>query len=145
MERLQARGFIHDGLGSMREISPPSGYETSDAPPRLIALLGAGIGFFFLATPFLLLALFPGTPGRGGIAGNLPTPPAPVLQTDPRGDLARFRADETRKLNSAGWIDRDNGIVRIPVARAMQLLSQRGLSGWPGAARGHSAPALPQP
>jgi hypothetical protein len=30
-------------------------------------------------------------------------------------------------LNTYGWIDRQNGIVRLPIDRAMQLLLQRGL------------------
>jgi len=129
----------------MREISPPSGYEISDAPPRLVALLAAGIGLFLVAAPLLLLAVFPDAAYRGGIAGDLPRPPAPVLQTNPRNDLMRFRADEEVRLNSAGWIDRDRGVIRIPVARAMQLLSQRGLAGWPGPVRERGAPAPPQP
>lgn len=129
----------------MREISPPSGYEISDAPPRLVALLAAGIGLFLIATPFLLLMVFPGAAHRGGIAGDLPTPPAPVLQTQPENDLTRFRAGEEAKLNSAGWVDRDRGVVRVPVARAMQLLSERGLAGWPGPAREPVAPVQPQP
>lgn len=129
----------------MREISPPSGYEISDAPPQLIALLAAGIGLFLIATPFLLLLVFPGAAYRDGIGGNLPTPPVPVLQTHPRSDLAQFRANEDAKLDSAGWIDRDRGVVHIPVRRAMQLLSQRGLAGWPGPAREPATPAPPQP
>jgi hypothetical protein len=31
------------------------------------------------------------------------------------------------RLNSYGWMDRSNGIVHIPIARAMELLLQRGL------------------
>jgi hypothetical protein len=128
----------------MRQISPPSGYEISDAPPRLVALLAAGIGLFVLAAPFLLMMVFPGATHRGGIAGDLPQPPPPVLQADPRGDLARFRAKEEATLRSAGWVDRDHGVVRIPVTRAMELLSQRGLAGWPGPAHDQAAPP-PQP
>ena len=31
------------------------------------------------------------------------------------------------ELNSYGWVDRTNGIVRIPIDRAMDLILQRGL------------------
>jgi hypothetical protein len=129
----------------MREISPPSGYETSDAPARLIASLAAGIGLFVLATPFVLLLVFPGAANRGGIGGDLPQPPAPMLQAHPQSDLARFRAAEDTTLHSAGWVDRDHGVIRIPLARAIQLLSQRGLDGWPGPARAPAAPPPSQP
>jgi hypothetical protein len=30
-------------------------------------------------------------------------------------------------LNTYGWIDRQNGIVRLPIDRAMELLLERGL------------------
>jgi hypothetical protein len=75
--------------------------------------------------------VFPGSGSRGGIQGELKTPPGPRLQTSARADLARFRAHEEQTLNSYGWIDRNKGLVRIPIERAMNLLAQRGLPGWP--------------
>lgn len=35
--------------------------------------------------------------------------------------LSEIRSNETVSLNSAAWIDRDRGIVRLPIDRAMQL------------------------
>ncbi|MGA7613619.1 MAG: hypothetical protein WBX15_00430 [Thermoanaerobaculia bacterium] len=55
------------------------------------------------------------------------TPPAPNLQTDPPRDMALFRAEETKQLDQAGWVDRKNGIVRIPIEEAMKEVVQRGL------------------
>jgi hypothetical protein len=40
-----------------------------------------------------------------------------------------MRQDEDQILGSYGWIDRQKGIVRLPIARAIDLLSQRGLPG----------------
>jgi hypothetical protein len=54
--------------------------------------------------------------------------PAPREQVSPRVDLETFRAQENAELNSYGWIDRQAGTVRIPIARAMELLSQRAAS-----------------
>ena len=54
-------------------------------------------------------------------------PPEPRLQTNPRGDLLELRQKEDRILNSYGWIDRDAGVVRIPIERAMALTAARGL------------------
>jgi hypothetical protein len=56
-------------------------------------------------------------------------PPLPRLQTSPVLDLKRMRQDEDQILGSYGWIDRQKGIVRLPIARAIDLLSQRGLPG----------------
>lgn len=60
------------------------------------------------------------TPGRMGVA-------APQLQTSPAADLIRVRGHEDRMLDGYGWVDREAGVARIPVERAMELLVQRGL------------------
>jgi hypothetical protein len=36
-------------------------------------------------------------------------------------------AEENAALATYGWVDRDAGIVRIPIERAMELLVLRGL------------------
>jgi hypothetical protein len=54
-------------------------------------------------------------------------PPEPRLQTDPREDLSELRAREDAILRSYGWVDRNAGVVRIPIDRAMELTLQRGL------------------
>jgi DNA-binding GntR family transcriptional regulator len=36
-------------------------------------------------------------------------------------------AAETAILHSYGWVDRDAGIVRIPIERAIEILAERGL------------------
>src|SRR5947209_13701872 len=55
------------------------------------------------------------------------SPPAPVLQPDPVADLHQMRAQEDQILQGYAWVDRGAGKVRIPIARAMQLLVERGL------------------
>ena len=54
-------------------------------------------------------------------------PPEPRLQTDPRQDLADMRAKEDEQLQSYGWVDRNAGVVRIPIDAAMKLTLERGL------------------
>lgn len=53
--------------------------------------------------------------------------PGPNLQINPSADLATHRAREEEELTTYGWVDRDAGVVRIPIARAMERLIQRGL------------------
>jgi hypothetical protein len=53
--------------------------------------------------------------------------PQPQLQLNPHDDLVSLRAREDMVLNGYGWVDRTNGVVRIPVERAIELLAQRGL------------------
>ena len=38
-----------------------------------------------------------------------------------------MRAEEDQILGSYGWIDRERGIVRVPIDRAITLLAQKGL------------------
>ena len=58
---------------------------------------------------------------------TMETKAVPHLQLQPEVDLKRFRASEEEELNSYGWVNRTAGVVRIPIAQAMDLLLQRGL------------------
>jgi len=62
-------------------------------------------------------------------------PPEPRLQTDPRDDLTHLRDTEDRVLESYGWVDRDAGVVRIPIDQAMRLVVERGLPARPETSR----------
>ncbi|MGB7256954.1 MAG: hypothetical protein WBD48_02620 [Pseudolabrys sp.] len=117
----------------MSDVSHPNDYERSDADPRLVGAIALGLAIFLIAVPFLLLAIYPGADRLGGIDANLPVPPAPRLQINPKLDLDRLRAQENARLSTFGWADRDRQIAHIPIERAMELLSQRGLAGWPSA------------
>ncbi|MBX6741121.1 MAG: hypothetical protein IRY87_03620 [Acetobacteraceae bacterium] len=52
--------------------------------------------------------------------------PPPGLQSNPPGDLRAFRARQQAELESYGWADREHGLVRIPIQRAMQIIAGRG-------------------
>ena len=59
--------------------------------------------------------------------GQKKTPPAPNLQTQPFKDVYLLRQGEAEKLESYSWIDKADGITRIPIDRAMELTLERGL------------------
>jgi hypothetical protein len=54
-------------------------------------------------------------------------PPEPRLQINPRQDLADLRAREDQTLASYGWVDKNNGVVRIPIDEAIKVTLERGL------------------
>jgi hypothetical protein len=54
-------------------------------------------------------------------------PPGPLLQEHPAQDLADYRDAQDREVHAYGWVDRQSGVVRIDVDRAMALLAERGL------------------
>jgi len=72
-------------------------------------------------------------------------PPEPRLEEVPAIDLQEMRAAEDQVLHNYKWLDQPNGIVRIPIDRAMELIAQRGLparkeSGPQSAAAGVTVP-----
>jgi hypothetical protein len=105
-------------------------YERSDVSAHVLAMLAAGIGLFLFVTPYLLAALYPEAAHQAGV-GILPQPPSPRLQTDAAADLAALRQAESARLSGYGWVERAEGLVRIPISRALALTAERGLPGWP--------------
>jgi len=55
------------------------------------------------------------------------TPPEPRLEPYPLAPRAKLRAEEEEILTTYGWVDKDRGLVRVPIDRAMELLVERGL------------------
>ena len=54
-------------------------------------------------------------------------PSGTVLQSDPHAELVVIRQIEDSVLSTYGWVDKDSGIVRIPIDQAMELLLKKGL------------------
>ena len=61
------------------------------------------------------------------IADENRLPPEPRLQINPREDLRDLRAKEDELLRSYGWVDKNAGVVRIPIDDAIRLTLERGL------------------
>jgi len=54
-----------------------------------------------------------------------PVPPDPRLQINPQEDLTTYLQAQRQTLNSYGWVSRDEGRVRIPISRAMELVAEQ--------------------
>ena len=115
---------------SEKELSPAQ-HEPTDVGESYawitVVMLVAGV----LILSLIVLVLYPRSISYRMLQLPLPTFPGPELQASPREDMARFYADEMRRLNSTGWIDKQRGIVHIPVADAMRLTAQQGIPDWP--------------
>src|SRR6266511_3050364 len=128
---------------SMNETAPPSdrvakperGDETRDADVRIVALLCVGL-LILIGGVLLLLGgiydYFIARQTRSGGPFSVPAvtrqlPPEPRLLVNPTRNLQEMRAREDEVLHSYGWVDRQAGIVRIPIDRAIDLLVERGL------------------
>jgi hypothetical protein len=54
-------------------------------------------------------------------------PPAPRLQQFPRTEYYEHYVSEQQKLESYGWVNKDAGVVHIPIEEAMRLTLERGV------------------
>jgi hypothetical protein len=119
------------------------GHEERDVYPRPIVLAVLGLvavsaaAFVAMHLLFNLLAAFEAreTAAPSPLAGTygLKEAPAPHLQTSPLHDLVDLRARDAAALHEYAWVDRDAGVVRIPIERAIALLAERGLPARPAA------------
>ncbi|HJU41951.1 MAG TPA: hypothetical protein VJ691_04020 [Vicinamibacterales bacterium] len=53
--------------------------------------------------------------------------PTPALQKQPFHDITALRQEEAGRLGTYGWVDKEGGVARIPIDRAMEILLQKGL------------------
>ena len=53
--------------------------------------------------------------------------PDPRLEQNERGQLLDVVQQQDKILDSYDWVDQKDGVVRIPIDKAMELLAQRGL------------------
>lgn len=131
--------------------SDHTGHEVSDAKNRPLVMLAIGLTLLALVTFFGMRALFVSfsereralDEPRHPLALGIEVPPEPRLEPMPGYDLpplgadgerpfatrglAAHRLQEQATLDSYGWIDRQTGIVRVPIERAIELTLSQGL------------------
>ncbi len=130
-------------------MSEERGYEKRDVSPRVIAALVVGLAALTFVAAVLMWGSFAYFQERAERARESPSPlreervlpPPPRLQVAPEVDLQAVRQKEEERLNGYGWVDRDAGVVRIPIERAMELLVQRGMPVRPNAPSRGFAPS----
>jgi hypothetical protein len=58
-------------------------------------------------------------------------PPGPLLQRNPQQDMQEAATEQDALLHNYGWVDKEAGVVRIPIERAIELTLERGLPSQP--------------
>ena len=114
-----------------------AGYEHTDASVWTIAKFGLwlaiaaviihiGLGFMY---SMLIEQSKDLSAPRFPLAANREAalPAAPRLQQFPRNDIYEFRLKEEAELHGYGWIDKNAGVVRIPIEDAMRRVLEQGL------------------
>jgi hypothetical protein len=122
-------------LGHDQRADLPPGYELSDLKPGAIVLFALGL-VIAVALAVVITSLFIHYRALQHARHEAPVPrlarereaaPEPRLQIDGQNEVRQMRAAEETALSSYGWVDKDAGIVKIPVKRAMEILAQKGL------------------
>jgi hypothetical protein len=152
----------HDNHDETYTSNPGVMYESSDANAR--AIYGFGIGLAILGAICALatwgglraLEAYEDHQDKARMAANpmipeermkMATPtaahefPTPQLQRDDATEMNEEIAEENAKLTHYQWVDQGQGIVRIPIDQAMQLVLQHGLPARPAGESAAAAPA----
>ena len=128
-------------LGKTNATAREPAHETTDVSIKWIAVVLSAFVVSAVVLHFALAGLqvgfkkqterldrrLPGRIAEPAISTAITRFPDPTLQTSSRDDLQAFRACEEAQLNEYGWIDKTAGVVRIPIDRAIDILSERGL------------------
>ena len=111
---------------------PGLGHETTDVNVWAVGKFGIALVVVCLMSIALLWGLlryFQSEQATSMATSVEPTKlfPQPRLQRTPILDLRAIRAEEDQLLNSYAWVDQKQGVVRIPVSLAIDVLAKRGL------------------
>lgn len=119
------------------------GHEPRDirARPILLAFVALGITALLVqGLMYVVLARFTANDMRVSEPASplaatygMKAPPEPRLQVAPRDDLAGLHAREDALLHGYAWVDRQAGVARIPIDRAIEILAAGGGKGAAGA------------
>ncbi len=116
--------------------NPEVMHEVKDAAAKPVAYFLASLALLLLFTfvaVWLLFQFFESGAKHADAEQASPMadpnakPPGPLLQITPGGDMGAMLEREKKLAETYGWVNKASGIVRIPVARAMDLVSEKGL------------------
>ena len=124
--------------------SESKAYETRDVKLRPLVVFIAGlaiVGIVVYLVVFLMLRLFSGQAATedarvapssavsrpAPVPGEERLPPAPRIQVNPAADMNALRRQDAAVLTMYGWVDRQAGIVRVPIDVAMTQILDEGL------------------
>ena len=124
--------------------SESKAYETRDVKLRPLVVFTAGltvVGIVVYLVVFLMIRLFSGQAARedarvapsssvsrpAPATGEERLPPEPRIQVNAAADMEALRRQDAAVLTTYGWVDRQAGIVRIPIEVAMTQILDEGL------------------
>ncbi len=126
---------MSEELNSERIGQENEGYDKSDAEVKVVVLFLAGLAVLLVVVMFLMTGFYDFLEFKFERTGTevsplvdaLQIPPGPRLQANPAEELVLVQGWEEERLNSYQWVDEDTGTFRIPIDRAIQIVSETGL------------------
>lgn len=113
---------------------PRGHHEHKEADVRLVLIATGILIVVIIAACFVAVGVFnwlntsPPEAINSAIPVNPnPAPPVPRVLEHPWEELPEVHAHENQILYSYGWVDKANGVVRVPIGRAMDMLLAKGL------------------
>lgn len=118
----------------MNQTEPRRGHEARDMSVGAVALFAVGLIVGLVLVHFAASGMYQYFASR---PSHYPSPSplavtneqftGPHLLVNQSVDMEKLRATEEAALHSYGWVDREHGVVHIPIDRAMELLVESGL------------------
>jgi hypothetical protein len=128
------------------DVGTHGSYERQDLSPRGVIYFFVGLAVALVIIYFIVFGIYrvldsynkqnqatmspmvaPRADTRAVAPADTQAFPQPRLEESERTELREFIEDQDRMLATYNWIDKDKGIVQIPIDRAMDLIVQRGL------------------
>ena len=128
------------------ELGAHGSFEHEDLSPKSIIYFFAGLAVFLVVIYLISFGIYhalntvdeankttmspmvaPKADPRAVTPADTQAFPEPRLEESERTQLRTFIEDQDRKLATYNWVDKDKGVVQIPIDRAMDLIVQRGL------------------
>lgn len=148
-----ARGtgdVVQEATSPHAPVDPTNQASGDDIRPKVLWIIGISVIGCTWISILLLYPLFTyfkyertgGLDPAKALVYAPPQPPRPRNVAHPYQYLADIRKSEDGQLNHYYWVDKTKGVVAIPIARAIQILAQRGIppSPKPNAANQYYAP-----
>jgi hypothetical protein len=124
----------------------PGAYEHEDLSPRGVIYFMVGLAVLVVILYLIVFGMYrfldsyeqahqpamspmvaPQADTRSMTSENTQTFPEPRLEENERTQLRQIVEDQDARLATYNWVDKDKGVVQIPIDRAMDLLVERGL------------------
>ena len=124
-----------------QEVSPESirnGYEKGEPDSWAVFKLGIYLLFVVVAVQIVLIfgyprlkRIFAERHGKSSIWSGQPVPRVEVtnLENESGLEYRDYLKSESQRLDTYGWVNRQEGKVRIPLQRAMEIVLQKGGKG----------------